>query len=133
MGGQDGFSRDLLDYNTESNNIIVGAKYFTTDKFEIGADLSWMDASASLAPFDLPADDYVAITPPTAFDFSNTHTYSDLDVSRFDAEAWARVWFGSTMWLRLRYHFVDYTDDAPYLHDTSGQYQYASAAFGIAF
>jgi hypothetical protein len=133
MGGQDGFSRDLLDYNTESNNFMIGGKYFNDEKFEIGVDLSLMDASASLAPFDLSADDYVAITPPMSYDFSNTHTYSDLDVSRIDAEAWAKIWINPKMWLRLRYHFVDYTDDAPYLYDTSGTFQYASAAFGFFF
>jgi hypothetical protein len=29
-----------------------------------------MQAEAALAPFDLPADDYVAITPPMSYDSS---------------------------------------------------------------
>jgi hypothetical protein len=35
--------------------------------------------------------------------------------------------------LRLRYHYIDYTDDAPYLYDTSGTYQYVAGALGWVF
>jgi len=133
MGGQDGYSRDLLDYSSESNTLMTGLKYGTENKLQLGLDLSWMQAEAGLAPFDLPADDYVATHPPTIFDFSRTNTYSDLDSTRIDSELWAKVWLKANLWLRFRYHYVDYSDDAPYMYDTSGTYQYAAAAVGFIF
>jgi hypothetical protein len=133
MGGQAGFSRDMLDYTSESTTLMAGMKFLTASENEIGVDLSWMQAEAGLAPFDLPADDYVAITPPMSFDFSTSHLNSDLDNSRIDAEFWAKFWFDSKWWLRLRYHYVDFQDDAPYLYDTSGEYQFVAAALGLVF
>ncbi len=133
MGGQDGYSRDMLDYSSDSNSFMAGLKYQKKDKVELGIDLSWMQAEAGLAPFDLSADDYVATHPPMAFDFTQSHTYSDLDSSRVDADVWAKFFFKSDLWLRLRYHYVDYTDDAPYLYDTSGKYQFITAAVGWIF
>ena len=35
--------------------------------------------------------------------------------------------------LRFRYHYIDYQDDAPYLYDTSGEYQFIAAALGWVF
>jgi hypothetical protein len=133
MGGQDGFSRDLLDYNTESNTLMAGLKYGQEKKMQLGIDLSWMQAEAALAPFDLSADDYVAITPPMSYDFSTTHLNSDIDNTRIDADLWGKIWFNKKWWLRLRYHYIDFQDDAPYMYDTSGTYQYATAAVGILF
>ena len=103
MGGQDGFSRDLLDYNTESNTLMAGLKYGQEKKLQLGIDLSWMQAEAALAPFDLSADDYVAITPPMSYDFSTSHLNSDIDNTRIDADLWGKIWFSSKWWLRLRY------------------------------
>ncbi len=133
MGGQDGYSRDMLNYTSESNTLMGGAKYTKKDKLELGLDLSWMQAEAGLAPFDLSADDYVATHPPMSYDFSMSHTYSDLDSTRIDADLWAKFFFRSNFWLRLRYHYADYADDAPYLYDTSGTYQFAAATVGWAF
>ena len=133
MGGQDGYSRDMLAYESESNTVMAGLKYGTKDKMELGLDLSYMKSEAGLNPFDLSADDYVATHPPMSYDFSTSHLNSDLDSTRVDADLWAKIFFNSKFWLRLRYHYVDYQDDAPYLYDTSGKYQYATAAVGYIF
>jgi hypothetical protein len=123
----------MLNYTSESNTLMAGLKFQKKDKMELGVDLSWMQAEAGLAPFDLSADDYVATHPPMSYDFSTSHTYSDLDSTRIDTDVWAKFWFKTNFWLRLRYHYVDYQDDAPYLYDTSGSYQYAAAALGWVF
>jgi len=133
MGGQDGFSRDMLDYSSDSNTLMVGLKYQAKNKTEFGIDFSWMQTEAALAPFDLSADDYVATHPPMAYDFSTSHLNSDIDNTRLDADLWAKFSLGTKWWLRLRYHYVDFQDDAPYLYDTSGTYQYATAAVGLIF
>ena len=133
MGGQAGFSRDMLDYSSDSTTLMAGLKYQVKNKTEFGIDFSYMQAEAALAPFDLPADDYVAITPPMSYDFSTSHLNSDLDNTRLDADLWAKFSLSAKWWLRLRYHLVDFQDDAPYLYDTSGKYQYATSAVGLIF
>ena len=87
MGGQDGYSRDLLDYNEESNNIMAGIKIRPSDRWDLGLNLAYTTAEGGLSQFDLPADDYVAITPPMSYDFSKSHTYSNIDVERFNFDA----------------------------------------------
>ena len=133
MGGQDGFSRNVLDYSSEMNSLMAGLQYQVKDKMELGIDFGLTQSEAALAPFELPADDYVATHPTMSFDFSQTNTNSDLDSTRIDADLWAKFWFKNNIWLRLRYHYVDYQDDAPYLYDTSGKYQFATAAVGWVF
>ena len=133
MGGQAGFSRDNLEYDSESKTLMAGIKFGSDDKTELGLDLSYMQATAGLDPFNLPADDYVAITPPMMYDFTTSHLNSDIDNTRIDADLWAKFRFAENFWLRLRYHLVDFQDDAPYLYDTSGKYQYATAAVGWMF
>jgi len=133
MGGQDGFARDLLSYDTESSSLLAGFKYQTNKKWDLGLDFSLTAAEAGLDPFDLSAPDYVATHPTMSFDFSQTHTNSDLDSTRVDVDLWAKFWLNEGLWLRFRYHYIDYQDDAPYLYDTSGEYQFIAAALGWVF
>lgn len=133
MGGQDGFSRDLLGYTSESTMLVGGITFHPTRQLELGASLAYVQSEAALAPFDLPADDYVAITPPTIYDFSLAHTYSDLDLTRTEAEVGATYRLRDNLWLRLNYLMIEYEDDAPYLYEAEGQVDFITAAFGIAF
>ncbi|MGD8440065.1 MAG: MtrB/PioB family outer membrane beta-barrel protein [Holophagae bacterium] len=133
MGGQDGYSRSLLDYNEEASTLLAGLNIHPSDRWRLGFDVGYTAAEAGLDPFELPADDYVARTPPTSFDFSRTHTYSDLDVSRLNLDAMFKYKFTDAFWMRLWYRYVDYTDDAPYLYDTSGSIQWATASVGYSF
>ncbi len=133
MGGQDGFSRDLLGYSTDSDTIVAGLRLKPASFLELGASLAYVQASAGLDPFDLPAEDYVAITPSMLYDFSIADSYSDLDLTRTEANLSARVRFRNDLWLRFNYLFVDYTDDSPYLYEVDGQADFITAAFGISF
>ncbi len=133
MGGQDGYSRDLLDYNEEASSLLAGVSIHPTDRWRFGIDFGYTEAEAALDPFDLPADDYVAITPPTSYDFSRSHTYSDLDVDRLNLDATLKYTFNEAIWMRLWYRFVDYNDNAPFLYDTTGSVQWVSASVGWAF
>jgi hypothetical protein len=133
MGGQDGYSRDLLSYNESSDSILAGIKIRPAARWNLGLDAAYTAAEAALDPFDLSADDYVATHPATSFDFSKTHTYSDLDMSRFNLDATLKFDVTEDLWLRLWYKLVDYTDDAPYLDDTSGKVQWASITAGWTF
>ena len=133
MGGQDGFARDLLSYDSESSSLLAGFKYQANKKWDLGIDFSLTTAEAGLDPFDLSAPEYVATHPTMSYDFSQTHTNSDLDSTRADVDLWAKFWFNEGLWLRFRYHYIDYQDDAPYLYDTSGEYQFIAAALGWVF
>ena len=133
MGGQDGYSRDLLDYNEEASSLLAGVSIHPSENWRVGFDFGYTEAEAALDPFELRADDYVAITPPMSFDFSRTHTYSDLDVDRLNFDAMFKYKFSPAFWMRLWYRFIDYNDNAPFLYDTTGSVQWVSASVGWAF
>jgi hypothetical protein len=133
MGGQDGFSRDLLSYNEESNSILAGIKIHPGEKWDLGFDVGYTAAEGGLDPFDLPADDYVAITPPMSYDFSNTHTYSTIDIERINFDATLKYSVTDSLWFRLWYKLVDFDDKDPYIYDTTGQVQWATITAGMSF
>ncbi len=70
MGGQDGYSRNVLNYNETSNSILAGVKIHPGDHWDLGLNVTYTASEGGIDPFDLPADDYVAITPPMSYDFS---------------------------------------------------------------
>lgn len=133
MGGQDGFSRDLLEYETTSDTIMGGLRFRPDGPLDVLLDVAWNSSDAGLDAFALPADEYVATHPPTAYDFSSTHTYSNLDLSRLEASLEGRWDVSDDTWLRLRYRWIDFDDDDPYLFDVTGSLGIVTAAFGWAF
>ena len=133
MGGQDGFSRNVLNYNEESNSLLAGVKIRPGDKWDLGFNLSYTESEGGLAPFELPADDYVAITPPMSYDFSKTNTYSNIDVTRFNLDAMLKYKFNDDLWLRFWYQLTDFSDNDPYLYDTTGAVQWATITAGWSF
>ena len=133
MGGQDGYSRDLLHYTEESNSLLAGLKINPKDSWVLGFDFGYTTSEGGLDQFDLPADDYVAITPPMSYDFSKSHTYSKIDVSRFNFDAMFKLKFTDSMWMRLWYKYIDFTDDDPYLYDTTGTVSLATITAGWSF
>lgn len=133
MGGQDGFSRDLLSYNDESNSLMGGVHIKPGSHWDFNLYGVYVQSKAALDPFDLPADDYVARTPSMTFDFSIAHTYTDIDLTRFEGGVEAKYSFTDSFWARARYRFIDYTDDAPVLEDQTGRVDFVYAMLGFAF
>jgi opacity protein-like surface antigen len=133
MGGQDGFSRDMLDYTEESSTLMAGLKIHPSDNWDLGFNVGYTTSEGGLAPFDLPADDYVAITPPMSYDFSKSHTYSNIDVNRFNLDGMFKFKFTEDLWMRLWYKYVDFSDNDPYLYDTTGSVQWATITAGWSF
>jgi hypothetical protein len=133
MGGQDGFSRSVLNYEETSDSILAGIKIHPQDSWAVGFNLGYTESEAGLSPFELPADDYVAITPPMSYDFSNTHTYSNIDVRRFNFDAMFKFKFTEDVWMRLWYKITDFEDLDPYLFDTTGRVQWATISAGWSF
>ncbi len=133
MGGQDGFSRNILKYNETSNSILGGIKVHPGDRWDLGLNVTYTASEGGLDPFELPADDYVAITPPMSYDFSKTNTYSNIDVDRFNFDAMLKYKFDNDIWLRFWYQIADFDDNDPYLYDTTGMVQWATVTAGWSF
>ena len=133
MGGQDGFSRNMLKYNEESNTLMAGLKIHPGENWDLGFNLGYTASEGGLDPFELSADDYVAITPTMSYDFSKTNTYSNIDVERFNLNAMFKYKFTDDLWMRLWYEYVDFSDNDPYLYNTSGAVQWATVSAGWSF
>ena len=133
MGGQDGYATDPLSYDTENGILMAGLTIKPSKTFKIGTDITYAQSEAGLNPFDLSAPDYVAITPPMSYDFTYSHTYSDLDITRLDWDLYTKIYFSKDFWMFLKYRIVDFNDDAPYMYDTTGKVQFLTGALGWTF
>jgi hypothetical protein len=133
MGGQDGFQRTILEYEQSASTILGGVRIDPNERWDLGLFLSYTEADAGLERFDLSAPDYSATHPSMSFDFSQSHTYSDLDANRFDGSFNVKYNVRDDFWLRFLYRYIDYVDDAPYMYDTSGNAEYASIVAGWYF
>jgi hypothetical protein len=94
---------------------------------------SYTASDFAMDPMTLDGGDFAAHHDLQPYDYSKTHAFSDLDVSRFDGSAELRYQVSKTFSLRGLYRYVDYQDDAPYLYDTTGKVQIVSGGFGLAF
>ena len=132
MGGQDGYSRTMARYSEESNTLLGGFKV-RPNNWTVGVYLGYTQAEGGMAQYELPADDYVATHPTMSFDFTNSYSYSNLDVSRLEGDLNLKYTFADGLWLRFWYRLIDYQDDQPYLYDTSGTVQWATFTAGWKF
>ena len=96
---------------------------------EISVDGVWNDADAALEAFDF------GVTPFgfMSYDFSLTHTNSDLDVSRLELGIHGRFAVGEQASIVAGYRWADFEDDAPYLYDTSGSVSIYSLGVAWSF
>ena len=112
---------------------MAGLRFKPADQLEIGLGLTWTDSDAGLDPFSLPAPDYTATHASAAFDFSQTNTYSDLNTSRLEADVNATYHINNTFRINAGYRYADFSDDAPYLYNTSGTLSLFSVGVGWSF
>lgn len=94
---------------------------------------SYTASDFAMDPMTLNGGDFAATRDLQPYDYSLTHTFSDLDVSRFDGSAELRYQISKMFTVRGLYRYVDYKDDAPYLYDTTGKVHIVSGGFGIVF
>ncbi len=94
---------------------------------------SYTESDFAMDPMTLNGGDFAAHHDLQPYDYSLTHTFSDLDVSRFDGSAELRWQLSKMFSVRGLYRYVDYQDDAPYLYDTTGKVQIVSGGFGLVF
>ncbi len=91
-------------------------------------------AEASMGPFRfLEGEAFSANRPNQWYDFSRTHTFSDLNTMFQEISLKAKYLFNSRSHVTGGYRYLDYEDDAPYLYDTSGSVDFYSPGFGWLF
>ncbi len=91
-------------------------------------------AEASLDPFSFPEGEVFAASRPNQwYDFTRTHTFSDLDTTFQEVALKAKYRVNERTYLTGGYRYLDYEDDAPYLYDTSGSVDFYSLGIGWLF
>ena len=134
MSGQVGSARTLAEYDSASGTLTGGFNFKVSSSVSLFANAVWSSADGSLDPFQIvvPAD-YLARNPNQSFDFTQTASYSDLDVSRAELELGGSFDLSSRLYLHAAYRYVDFEDDAPYLVDTTGSADFYALGVGYRF
>ena len=76
---------------------------------------------------------FAAERPHQSFDFSQTHTNSDLDTRFTEAGLSARYDVSEDLYLTAGYRHLDFDDNAPYLGDDSGTVEFVNLGVGWSF
>lgn len=123
-----------MEYGSSSTTLLAGLQLQPIERLELDLSIAWNQADAALAPFTLTAPaDYLARNPNQSFDFSNTWSYSDLDLSRLEGAISLRYAITGRLSIQGEYRYVDVQDDAPYLEDLSGSVDFWSVGLGWRF
>ena len=130
MSGQAGSSRASLSYHDSSDTISGGIDFEPSPRLRLGLDLAWNQADSTLDPFDFEVSPSL-LNPNQSYDFTNSASNSDLDLSRIEASLEGRYRLRERLWLTGRYRWIDLEDDAPYLSDATGTVSFAS--IGLAW
>ena len=124
----------MSDYNINSHTLFGGINLIPSEKVTLDLTAWWNSSDAALDQLDLVAPaDFLARNPRTSYDFTLTHTNSDLDTSRIDARADLTWFVTNALSIRGTYHYIDFTDDAPYIEDLSGSVHYFGGGVGYSF
>ena len=133
LSGQFGSNASRNTSDSNSHTFMAGLNVRPAAPLTISLVASYTASDFSMDPMTLNGGDFAAHHDLQPYDYSKTHTFSDLDVSRFDGSAEVRYQVSKTFSLRGLYRYVDYQDDAPYLYDTTGKVQIVSGGFGLTF
>ena len=124
----------MLDYDTDFNTVVGGLTFKPGEPLTLKLELAMNSAQAGLAMFRFPAGEaFAAERPNQSFDFSPTHTFSDLDTRFVEAGLEARYEVRPGLDLTAGYRHLDFDDNAPYLGDDSGTLELVSLGLGWAF
>ena len=105
-----------------------------TEAFKWGLNLVWNSADAALDPFRMvQGEQWSAAKPNQWYNFTQTHTYSDLDTERLYGTIYGQFSFKENLWLWGGYTYQDFSDNAPYLYDTTGSADTFAARVGFSF
>ena len=121
----------LVDYETESSTLVGGVSLRPNDRFDLQFNAAWNQSDATMLPWDMDVDQLPSGS--MLYDYSRVYTYSDLDTSRVELGVEATYRFNDQLWLRGEYRWLDFTDDAPYLLDTTGSASFYHLGLGWTF
>ena len=76
---------------------------------------------------------FASTRPNQSYDFSQTHTNSDLDTTYLEAALNGRYQVKPGVYVTGSYRYLDFQDEAPYLGDTSGSVDYYGLGLGWKF
>ncbi len=120
-----------VDYETETTTLVGGVSLRPNDRFDLYINAAWNQSEASMLPWDIDVDAFPSGS--MIYDYTQVYTYSDLDTSRVELGVEASYRFNDRFWLRGEYRWLDFTDDAPYLYDTTGSASFYHLGLGWTF
>lgn len=124
----------MLRYETILDTILGGIRFKPNENFELSLDAAVNSSQASLDPFRLPEGEaFAASRPNQSYDFSRTHTFSDLDTTIHEIALTSKYRVNERTFLTGGYRYLDYEDDAPYLYNTSGSVSFYNLGVGWLF
>jgi hypothetical protein len=109
-----------------------GFKLQPREGLDIDIQLTWNSADGGLDPFQMPVP-AEAVNANQLWDFSQTHSYSDQELTTVSAEVDFSYAIREGLWLRGGYQYLDLDDDAPYLYDVSGTVDFFDVGIGWSF
>ncbi|MFZ2492574.1 MAG: hypothetical protein WA208_13935 [Thermoanaerobaculia bacterium] len=113
--------------------LLGGFKTTPMEALTLGFDAVYVLAETGLDPLALSAAAWAATHPAQAYDFSQTHTYSDQDLSRLDVGVDARYLLTNGFWVNAQYRHAKLDDNDPYIIDVTGRGDFVSVAVGRRF
>jgi hypothetical protein len=127
-------ANSVTDYETKTHVVSAGFNLHPAPQFDLGVSLNWALARASMGRLGLAASpEFLARVTGMSYDFTATPTFSDLDSTNVDLLADATYRVNDRVFVRGAYRYLDYTDDVPYLYDTSGKNNLVYLSLGWAF
>ena len=82
---------------------------------------------------DFSVPEFTAKYPLMSYDFSLTHTNSDLDITRLDVNLHGQYRLSEAAWVEAEFRHATHDDDAPYLWDTTGERTVLTLMYGRQF
>jgi len=127
-------ANSVTDYESKTHVVSAGFNVHPAPQFDLGVSLNWALARASMGRVGLSADPaFLAKVVGMDYNFTSTPSFSDLDTTNVDFLADATYRVSQSVFVRGSYRYVDYSDDAPYLYDTSGKNNLVYLGLGWAF
>jgi hypothetical protein len=123
-----------MKYEDDNNILTAGLNLRGSEKLDFALAFSWMNSKATMLPFSVTiTPEFAALVPKDTYDYQDTDGYSDIDVSRVYADLTARYRLNARTGLRGWYRYVNYSDEAPILYDTTGKNHVFGAAISWTF
>ena len=124
-----------MDFDIENNVYFLSTNVKPSDKVYFSLSLSMVDSTAGMnaihfAPISTEAAERL---PHGDYDFTEVNTYSDLDISKLELTGHLGINLSDTVGLTFGFLYDDYSDDDPYLVDTTGTVYWAWAGIRFTF